>query len=699
MKINLFILFSLFTSLVFAQNPAKILHEQLVSRRPDGLLIVHPPAVPETMNNPWTPEMKEAYIHQVNRYLAKAGDLQITGSTYFENEKRWYGEAMLKLLATGDAYSLEKLQEQDHQHANWHRETEGIDYYACFTIKHQIRKYFQFGSALHPEYRDQMFKGAKRWTEQDPLGRDHHAFQPSKKNQGWGPDARNSWVDVRTTDNLIWMRRVAVYLMAEETGNTETAQIYKDRIRKFVVALYRVGTGEWDSHNYLSHTLAPIHSLYDFAKDPEVRLLAKAALDHYYAAAAIKYRNGNWNGPNKRDYNAVKPMTASPEIFSIMFGENPLLEEPDYDSIHIIGSAYRPPMAVLALARKQQMAGTELFINHAPYSPPGSGDFNVRPAYHETQYFGHTFQLGSLARGTQERDANGFKIVVDDPETGAEMLQVVPGSDPNYPGSPQYQNGKLVGRGRVAQHRNLAIYLVEGNDTPWTWVVPNATQVEVEDNILFLRHAQTWAAFRGLNAKMLGHDPERSLALRTRTRRVKIRNKQIENPPKWIVPGSMETDERGRVTAKRTDPRYPAYQALSASTDGEGYSGFAVEIGEPQTHKTYESFKSAVKSSSKLDTSGLTKGRVVFTGSQGKRVEIRASEPLEGSPVLRDGEVYRFEGPWVKYRNADLDKKAPIHQDWEGDTLYVEAGGFVFTSTVEENGEVNFENYRSGAPQ
>ena len=103
--------------------------------------------------------------------------------------------------------------------SEWHRETDGIDYYACFTLKHQMRKYFYFGDLLEPAYRKQMFTGAKKWTAQDPMRRPHYAYQGQK--EGWGPDAKNSWVDIRSTENLYLMRVTSVYLMAEETGNKD----------------------------------------------------------------------------------------------------------------------------------------------------------------------------------------------------------------------------------------------------------------------------------------------------------------------------------------------------------------------------------------------------------------------------------------------------------------------------------------------
>lgn len=692
--ISLLLLSSLATGAVAqdAGSRAAALEKKLIEVRPDGLRRIIPPVVPSEHNNPWPEAEEEKLIIQANRYLDKIKQTRVRGgNTFFENEKKWYGDSMLSFLATGNPEMLKLLQTRDHQSGEWHRETDGIDFYACFTIKHQMRKYFQFGSGLDPAYLAKMKSGATKWTAKDPLRRPHYAHQKGK--QGWGPDAKNSWVDVRTTDNLTWMRISSVYLMAEETGNAETTKIYKNRIRAFVVALYRVGTGEWDSHNYLSHTVAPIHNLYDFAKDPEVRLLAKAALDHYYTAAAVKYRNGNWNGPNKRDYNAVRPMTASPGVFSLYFGNNPYLPKADYDIVHLAASAYRPPMAVMELARKNGLTGTELKVNHAPYSSPMQGKYQVNPSYYETQYFGETFQLGTLARGTQESDANGFKIVADDPKTGAEMIQLVPGSDPNFPGSPQYQRGKLVGRGRVAQNRNLAIYLVRGSNTPWTWVTPNTTQVDIQKDVLFLKHANTWMAFHPIQTKITGQDEAKSDKLRYRIKRTKLKKDQIANPPDWIVPGSIKKDDKGRTWAQRKQERYLEYQALTATFEGNGYSGFAIEIGDPTTHPDFPSFQKAVLSKTQLDISKAAEGLVRFQDSLGKHtVEIRAKEQLSGSPVLADGQVRNWKAPFVKYGSTDPNGPSPIEQSWTGDTLTVRAGGHVFTCTVKEDGTVTFQN-------
>ena len=46
----------------------------------------------------------------------------------------------------------------------------------------------------------------------------------------------------------------------------------------------------------------------DFAKDPEVRLLAQAALDYYISSYALKYRDGILSGPSQRGFSKLSPV-------------------------------------------------------------------------------------------------------------------------------------------------------------------------------------------------------------------------------------------------------------------------------------------------------------------------------------------------------------------------------------------------------
>ena len=74
----------------------------------------------------------------------------------------------------------------------------------------------------------------------------------------------------------------------EETANKKTAEIYRQHILNYTKTLYRIGIGEWDSENYHGHSIGPLLNLYDFADDSSVRAAAKACLDFYCIAGAIK---------------------------------------------------------------------------------------------------------------------------------------------------------------------------------------------------------------------------------------------------------------------------------------------------------------------------------------------------------------------------------------------------------------------------
>ena len=104
---------------------------------------------------------------------------------------------------------------------------------------------------------------------------------------------------MRSTENLWLTRTTSVYLMAEETKNEATRKLYKQHILDYTKTLYRVGIGEWDSENYHGHSIGPLLNLYDFAKDRDVKVAAKACLDFYSIAGAIKYYRGGFNGLTK----------------------------------------------------------------------------------------------------------------------------------------------------------------------------------------------------------------------------------------------------------------------------------------------------------------------------------------------------------------------------------------------------------------
>ena len=277
--------------------------ETVTPGRPSG----QAPAVDtSSLNNNWTPELEAEFQQRAAAVIEYHGDRDNYGNGYGENEKRSYPRAMFDFLAGNREKAMAFLQQEDPQPKH-HHHTEGIDYYYSFTLKGQIRKYFYFAPYLEPAYRQRMSRGAKNWTERDPLVRPHPLYgNGNGTGHDWDISNRGGWVDSRNTDNLRAMRETAVYLMAEETGNEETRRLYQEKLERYVGALYHIGMGEWDSETYHGHTFSAYLNLYDFAKDQEVKELAKAALDWMCAAAAFKYYRGGWGGPVKRDYGGSK---------------------------------------------------------------------------------------------------------------------------------------------------------------------------------------------------------------------------------------------------------------------------------------------------------------------------------------------------------------------------------------------------------
>ncbi|MCS7180638.1 MAG: hypothetical protein NZ891_04725, partial [bacterium] len=339
----------------------------------NGDIRVIPIEVPEELKNKWEKEWEEEFWKRANHVIKKTARSGNFGNTFFENEKRAYGWAMLSILGGYEKEGIKFLEEEDAQANTWNKHTKGIDFYPCFTLKHQMRKYFFFGDYLTSNYKKRMYEGGKIWTEKDPFYRPHPFYKPeisAKGEENWTPEANNSWVDIRETDNLKLMRDCAIYLFAEETGNEETKNIYKEKLKEFILTMYKYGMGEWDSENYLGHSFTPLLSLYDFAKDKYVKKLAKCALDWISIASAIKYWRGGCNGPTKRDYNHPYIFGGSlSNIFWLYYGDTPFMKEDEFESdeIHVITSAYRVPPVSMEIARKDFKKPVEILSAKPPY--------------------------------------------------------------------------------------------------------------------------------------------------------------------------------------------------------------------------------------------------------------------------------------------------------------------------------------------
>ena len=616
------------------------------------------PAEPR-LNNAWPAEWEREYQQRVQHVLDVWKSKKPGGTTYGESEKALYPLAMFAFLNGQTNQALKSLQEEDNQAKSDHAHTLGLDFYWCFTLKGQVRKYFYFGRWLDPAYKQRMFDAAKIWTEQEPLHRPHPSYGKGDPTKGaWGPDNKGSWVDVRNTDNLRAMRDTSVYLFAEETGNEATRLLYKRKLTEYVQTLYHIGMSEWDSPNYHGHALATYLNLYDFARDPEVKALGKAALDWLCAAGALKYRHGAMGGPNLRDYggHAVFEQGAS-HVLWLYFGGTPQPDpDPERDLVHHLTSSYRPPRAVVELARKNFATPVELLATHPPYKNWKPGDASA-PEFFETQFLGDTFQLGTCASaGTGGLwNVNAFTLVADNTPRGADFFYANSESAVGH-------SWKRAGD-QVAQFRQLAVWLRPAKpEQAFQFQLPRTAKTEFTNGVWFVALEKTWLALRSIALTEPQEKPWADFA-----------GPQKDAPPKL---------PRGAATER----------IFAAQTTGGSYAGFALEVGEAP-RGSFEEFKRATLAKSRLDAAQLAQGIVTLTASDGATLKLTHNAQSELPIIERNGAAV----DWSKWRAgcaAGSIGEAPMRQDWLGGELRVQAGGWTFTSRIGADGRLTFHESR-----
>lgn len=615
--------------------------EKRWERDKNGNIKIYPFSVPNELKNKWEEEWENEFWERANHIIRKTARKGNYGNTYFENEKRSYGWAMLSILGGYEEEGLKFLQEEDAQANTWNKHTKGIDFFPCFTLKHQMRKYFFFGDYLNPEYKKRMYEGAKIWTEKDPLYRPHHAFDPliaAKGEENWTPLANNSWVDIRDTDNLKLMRDCAVYLFAEETQNEETKNIYKRKLEEFIFSVYKYGMGEWDSENYLGHSFVPLLCLYDFAKDLYVKKLAKYALDWMSISASIKYWRGACNGPTKRDYNHPYIFGGSlANIFWLYFGDTPFMKEDEFESdeIHVITSGYRPPSVSVEIARRKFKKPIEIISAKPPYHVWKLKE-KVKPEYYEVTYITEKYQIGVLSRGTQNPDVNGFKILIKSEKDGVNFLLAGPIKDPFYICSPMYKEGLLKGESFIAPYHNSLIYITKDSDIPYIWAIPYNSNTVIDRNILFLNYEKLNFAFLPINLFIEGINDELT--------------RKIHERRKW---------KNLKIVSSKIIDISKVY-------------GFAMEISDRE--EDFESFRNRIIEKNKIL---FTKEGILFLNSNDKKIELRYDPEYK---VYRDGKIFEIEqSKWVYFCDSD---ELKIKQEWGGKKIQVFTRNYIFHSEI-----------------
>lgn len=198
----------------------------------------------------------------------------------------------------------------------------------------------------------------------------------------------------------------------------EALAIAKTILKNYVKSLYAVGQGEWDSSTYLVFDVNGFLNIYDFSKDEECRLLAKAALDWYAATYALKYRDGVFCAPNQRGFSNAAFKAHTDQLGFLWWGGNKKLSAKDCSdmryAIHAITSSYRPNKVITNIALKKikglpiEQKNIKPNYWHGQNIPPKPGN------YYETFYMAQNYSMGSLWNGHGSQITR-FQIVASSP--------------------------------------------------------------------------------------------------------------------------------------------------------------------------------------------------------------------------------------------------------------------------------------------
>jgi hypothetical protein len=356
---------------------------------------------------------------------------------------------------------------------------------------------------------------------------------------------------------------------------------------------------------------------------------------------------GSWAGPNIRDYGNIGPHQGAAGEFWHYFGHLPdAAPKPYRDFVHLITSAYRPPSAVVALARKEFPRPVELLASKPSYDGWTRPGGEPRPLHFETTFIGHHTQMGSLPNGHQDppgMNLNGFRLLAENSRRGADTLIVFTSLDYNHSHA-----SATAGGDQLAQYRGNLIWLNARPDTSFYLFHPKSAVLH-EDRAagrLFLQLERTWLAFHLIQSTHTG------------------------------LHAAATARACGPGREKDSPPRFPDDQVLELRGSGAGPCGFAIEIGEPETHGDFAAFQQSVRASSRLDVSRLADGEVHLTAATGQRVGLRLA--TQGLPtVFRQGREHDWKSHWALWGG---DTNSPVRLGWKEGHLRVQAGGHAFTA-------------------
>lgn len=231
------------------------------------------------------------------------------------------------------------------------------------------------------------------------------------------------------TENHMFMHRASGLALMDGSGwpvgdpaSEATNEAWlRSELNKFLT----IGQGEFHSSIYYGYSIAGLLNLYDFARNPELKKLAKGFLDWYSTNMALRLSWGTAGGAESRGFDRNTWDSGLTAVAWMWWGDGS-----DGDGLKVVEemrdkharlalapalSSYRPPAHLRMLAHKQIPLPFEMRSSHPAYY-----SYDQSNRLWETFYVTEDYSLGTLleparvyqVKGTIRAQYATYKLVV-----------------------------------------------------------------------------------------------------------------------------------------------------------------------------------------------------------------------------------------------------------------------------------------------
>ncbi len=231
------------------------------------------------------------------------------------------------------------------------------------------------------------------------------------------------------TENHMFMQRISGLALMDGSGWTNqhpaVAVTNEAWLRAELNKFLTIGQGEFHSSTYYGYSIGGLLNLYDFAKTPELKQLAKATLDWYATNTALRLSWGTAGGAESRGFDrGTWDESELSALAWVWWGNEVEVAQSMKDKYARVAlfaalSDYRPPLQLSKLARKEVPLPFSLTASHPSYYSYHEDNF-----FQETFYLTQDYSLGTLLNpqrsygkeGTINAQYATYKLVIRDPD-------------------------------------------------------------------------------------------------------------------------------------------------------------------------------------------------------------------------------------------------------------------------------------------